>query len=111
MTGVQTMSVLLAESHGWDEVKCAGHCLQLCVNSSLALAPISRMIAVARKIVGHFRHSTLATGALTKRQEMMQIPVKKLQQDVATCWNSSLLMLESLLHSRWSTSLCCSFRY
>ena len=55
---------ILAESHGWDEVKCAGHCLQLCVNSGLALAPIARMIAVARKIVGHFRHSALATGAL-----------------------------------------------
>ena len=35
---------------------------------------------------------------------MMQIPVRKLQQDVATRWNSSLFMLESLLHSRWSVS-------
>ena len=62
------------------------------------------MIAVGRKIVGHFRHSALATGALTKRQEQMKIPVKKLQQDVATRWNSTLFMLQSLLNSRWPIS-------
>ena len=28
---------ILADSHGLDEVKCTGHCLQLCVNYSLCL--------------------------------------------------------------------------
>ena len=60
------------------------------------------MIAVCRKIVGHFRHSVHASEALKSRQQQMQIPAKKLKQDVATRWNSTLMMLES--RSRWPVS-------
>ena len=55
---------LLSQDHGWDEVKCAGHRLQLCFNSGLSLPPIERMIAIVREIVGHFHHSSVATQAL-----------------------------------------------
>ena len=73
------------------------------MNSGLSLSPIER-IAVGRKIVGHFHHSALATEALRRRQEQMQLPIKKLKQDVATRWNSTLLMLESLINNRWPIS-------
>jgi hypothetical protein len=34
----------------------------------------------------------------------MQLPVKKLKQDVVTRWNSTLSMLESLINNRWPIS-------
>ena len=95
---------MLEEDHGWKNLKCAGHCLQLSVKSGVSISLIERMIAVARKIVGHFRHSITASEALKERQEQMQVAVKRLQQDVATRWNSTLFMLQSLLHSRWPIS-------
>ena len=92
---------MLEEDHVWKNLKYAGHCLQLSVKSGVSISLIERMIAVARKIVGHFRHSITASEALKERQE---VAVKRLQQDVATRWNSTLFMLQSLLHSRWPIS-------
>ena len=55
---------VLREMCGWDDVSCVGHTLQLCVEEGLDGATISMMLAKARKIVGHFSHSALATGGL-----------------------------------------------
>ena len=60
---------------------------------------IERMIVVAHEIVGHFRHSSVATEAPRRRQEQMEVPVRKLKQDVVTRWNSTLTMLDSLISS------------
>ena len=92
---------LLHENIGWYDVKCAGHCLQLCINSGFSIPAIDRMLSVSRKIVSHFHHSVRATEALRKRQKQMDVPVRKLKQYVATRWNSNLFMLESLLNSHW----------
>ena len=90
--------------HGWETVKCAAHCLQLCVEDGLKINSIARLLGACRKLVSHFRHSTTATAALMDRQKQMNMPTKKLMQDCSTRWNSSYYMLERLVDTRWPIS-------
>ena len=57
-------------------VWCLAHTLQLCFWAGA--------VAVARKLVGHFRHSVVATTALKEKQTQLEIPMHSLIQDVAT---------------------------
>ena len=61
-----------------ESISCAAHHLQLCVNEGLTLSPISIAVAASKKLVGHFRHSALATQELKKRQDSMGVGQKKL---------------------------------
>ena len=59
---------------------------------------LDRLFVKCRKIVGHFRHSCLATEALTAQQKISGMkPLKKLIQDVPTRWNSGFYMLKRLV--------------
>ena len=69
---------------GRDDLSCFGHTLQLAVNAGLALNAIARLTAASHKIAGHFKHSTVAMGALTEWQKLLNIPEHSLVQDVAT---------------------------
>lgn len=60
-----------------------------------------RMVGCFSKLVGHFKHSALATNALTRRQEQMNIKKKKLIQHCTTRWNSVFHMLQRLIKMRW----------
>ena len=91
---------ILSEQEGWESIFSA-HFLQLCLKEGLSIGTIDRLLGAAWKLVGHFHHSLVASEALKKRQERMGNPQKKLVQDVATRWNSSLHMLESLHEARW----------
>lgn len=93
---------MLEEEKGWVTLGCAGHTLQLCVNSGLKInRQIDKAIAAARKIVTHFRKSEPAMRALRIRQSDMRAPSHCLIQDVATRWNSTFFMIERLLEQRW----------
>jgi hypothetical protein len=73
----------------WGDLECFGHTLQLALNAALDLSPISRLTAICRKIVGHFKHSIVVMGALRERQRGMNTPQHSLLQDVAPRWNST----------------------
>ena len=92
---------MLHDRHGWESSPCAAHRLQLCLIPGLAITAIDRLVVAARKLVGHFKHSTLATQELEKRQLQMNIEKKKLINDCATRWNSTFYMLERLIELRW----------
>ena len=47
--------------HGWPSIQCAAHKLQLAVNEGLQINTITQAVAATRKLVGHFKHSSLAT--------------------------------------------------
>ena len=64
--------------YGWESVKCAAHCLQLCVEDGLKINSIARLLGASQKLVSHIRHSTTATAALIDRQKQMNMPIKKL---------------------------------
>ena len=56
---------------------------------------------MCRKLVGHFKHSTLAMAALKEKQEQLNLDKHRLIQDVSTRWNSTYFMFERLLEQCW----------
>ena len=91
----------LEEEFECENLSCAAHRLQLCINEGLEINAVSRAIGAGRKLVTHFRHSALATTELQKCQKAMGLPSKRLQQDCPTHWNSTYYMVQSLLVNRW----------
>ena len=85
--------------HGYG---CFAHSLQLVVHDGvLSQRMVIDTLAVSSRIVGHFKHSTLAYHLLDEIQERLDITKHKLQQDEPTRWNSTLFMLESIYEQKW----------
>lgn len=82
-------------------VSCFIHTLQLVVNDGIATQrAVTDLIAVSRKIVGHFNHSPAACAKLKDIQKELGVDIKKLIQDVTTRWNSTFYMLERLVEQK-----------
>jgi hypothetical protein len=88
------------KSQEWDDAGCFAHTLQLCIQPVLELPSVSKLISCARKLVGHFKHSTTFTAEMRKRQKLFELPQHELIQDVVTRWNSTQLMMERLCEQR-----------
>lgn len=89
---------------------CLIHTLQLVIHDGLKeQRAVLDTLAVGRSIVGHFRHSSLATSRLEmiQRDNLGVMPGGELRvvQDVTTRWNSSLYMLERLIILKNAVSL------
>ena len=84
----------------WDHVGCFAHTLNLSVCRAYKVDAMSRILARARKLVGHFRRSPGAAQVLKEKQELLGLPIKKLIQDVPTRWNSAHDMLARLLEQQ-----------
>ncbi|XP_065892775.1 E3 SUMO-protein ligase ZBED1-like [Dysidea avara] len=70
---------LLQIEKGWAGVNCSAHILQLCISDGFKNnTSIDRALGAARKLVGHFHHSTLATAELYKQQSQMNMNQQKL---------------------------------
>ena len=61
---------------------------------------VQDILAVCRRIVSHFKRSPLASHRFKEIQASLGCPLHKLKQDVATRWNSSLYMLESIAEQK-----------
>ncbi|XP_053346541.1 zinc finger BED domain-containing protein 4-like [Clarias gariepinus] len=97
----------LVQQPRWGKMKgvrCAGHTLQLCINSALKQDPICRTVAAARRLVSYFKKSAKATTALQDQQKQQNVPQHKLVQDVVTRWNSVYLMLDRLIEQKGPVS-------
>lgn len=89
------------EECGLASLGCVAHTLQLAVNEAvLSQRSIADCVAISRKIVGHFKHSNVATSRLRNLQKQLGMKEARLQQDVATRWNSTFYMLTSLLQQK-----------
>lgn len=76
---------------------CFAHTLQLVVNEGvLSQRAVIDILAISRKIVGHFKHSTLAYHRLNEIQDKLSMDKHRLVQDEPTRWNSTLYMLQSI---------------
>ncbi|XP_011403989.1 PREDICTED: zinc finger BED domain-containing protein 4-like [Amphimedon queenslandica] len=89
---------ILDSKRGWKSLNCVAHCLQLCLKPGFEIAAISRFMSPARKFIGHFNHSVVATEALKRKQQQMSTDsnckFEKLIKDCPTKWNPSFLMLQ-----------------
>ncbi|XP_067284005.1 zinc finger BED domain-containing protein 4-like [Pseudorasbora parva] len=86
---------------GIPSVGCFAHTLQLCIHDSLfSQQSVSDMIALARKTVGHFRHSSSAKSRLSALQQEFGLPNHHLIKDVSTRWNSTYLMFDRLIEQK-----------
>lgn len=83
-------------------LNCVAHSLQLAINTGLKKDPISKVVAAASKLVGHFKHSNKAANYLREKQVQLGLPQHKLLQRCVTRWNSTLDMVERLVEQRWA---------
>lgn len=82
-------------------IGCMAHTLQLAVKDALeAQKAVGNVISLGRRIVGHFKHSTLAYNRLSTFQKVHQLPEHRLLQDEPTRWNSTYYMLVRLREQR-----------
>ena len=93
-------AILGADLTGWPHFGCAAHTLQLSVNAGLTHPTIDKATAAARKLVGHFKHSVVATTALKEKQVQLNIKQHHLIQDVSTRWNSTFFMIDRLVEQQ-----------
>lgn len=85
---------------------CFSHLIQLVVHEGLlSQRSVGDVLASGRKIIGHLKHSPLATSRLETIQTGLQMPVKRLIQDVPTRWNSTFYMTASLLEQKSAISV------
>jgi len=86
----------------YSHIPCIAHCLQLSILEGLKAADSSPLVAKCRHLVTHFKHSSANTSELKSShasvcQPKDDVMFHKLQQDVATRWNSTYMMLVRLL--------------
>lgn len=111
--GASNMTKIGAEN-GWTDIYCAAHRLHLVVTDALnGNGMMSKTLAAASKLVGHFNHSPMATNELKKQQLSMGIEKAPLAviQHVSTRWNSIYSMFKRLTVLRYVHFLTFIFLY
>ena len=69
-SNMRRASDILFNDKGWNSIGCSAHILQLCIGDGFKVtATIDRTLGAARKLVGHFHRSTLATAELYRQQD------------------------------------------
>ena len=81
---------------GWSGVSCFGHNLDLAIRKSLDDQRVDRVVRLCRKIVATFSSSWKRTKALQEAHQQQGLPVRKLSDDVATRWGSTIFMLKRI---------------
>ena len=87
---------------GFSHIPCLTHSLQLSILHGFKAADTKVLFVKCRKLIGHFKHSPINT---TELQNCSDSPLRKLQQDAPTRWNSVFEMLQSLLRAREALTL------
>jgi hypothetical protein len=103
--GAKNMQATVAKFPGVASIWCTAHLLNLCVRDVLdgGEGAIATIIATCRSVVGSFKHSELLNQKLLDRQKERFSDEQRfcdLVQDVSTRWNSTYLMIDSILRNK-----------
>ena len=72
--------------------------MQNAVKHSIDKQSIQKILAKCRRLVGHFKHSALASDGLIKKQKTLGFKKSlRVVQEVATRWNSTFYMMQRLV--------------
>ena len=89
-----------------DHQRCLAHTLQLVIHDAISSQrSVNEMLAICRRIAGHFNRLPLVHHRLAILQEKHNHCKHHIIQDVATRWNSSFYMLQRILEQKtrlWS---------
>lgn len=89
------------EESPFHHLPCLAHTLQLVLKHSVLDSKVfSNLQSTAKKIVGHFKHSSGATKVLKQCQVTANVKRHRLVQDEPTRWNCTLHMLKRLKEQR-----------
>ena len=109
VTNNASNAVAAARLTGWNHIPCFAHTLNVIVKG--ALEADLKLTALKRKskdIVAFFHHSSKASKKHTDIQKQIEVPEKKLIQDVDTRWNSTCHMFERMIELHESVIMCIS---
>ncbi|XP_060085252.1 E3 SUMO-protein ligase ZBED1-like [Ylistrum balloti] len=81
-------------------IRCFAHCLNLAAHKAMQINSVSRLLGRMRRIVTFFHSSSTATKKLKDKQKALNLPAKRLVQDVKTRWNSSFDMMSTFLEQQ-----------
>lgn len=105
--GAPNIANAISMSSTWTRIPCFDHLLQLSIKDVEKDNDIlDEIISKAKRIVSHFKRSTIANSKLKEAQKTLhpnETPLKLIQQ-VETRWNSTYLMLNRLFKLR--TAMC-----
>lgn len=91
----------VTKEFGVPSLPCMAHMLQLAVHDGvLSQRSVADVVALGKRMVGHFKHSQLVCCHLQSIQKELGMPINRLQQDIATSWNSAFYMTESLVKQK-----------
>jgi len=90
----------------WRHYPCFAHTLQLVIKDALAVAELDELLSKARAIVTFFHASNIASNKL-RYFSAPRSSKRTLDADVPTRWNSTCIMLRSLLELK--ESVCDAF--
>lgn len=83
---------------GWKHVSCFAHTLNLAVTDALKNnSELNGILARCRSLVAFFKQSSKANSQLKKMAVLSKISITTLKQEVPTRWNSTVIMLRSIV--------------
>uniref|UniRef100_A0A8C4N752 Zinc finger BED domain-containing protein 1-like n=1 Tax=Eptatretus burgeri TaxID=7764 RepID=A0A8C4N752_EPTBU len=96
----RNMDVAIHESGLKPHIKCFAHTVNIATQKGMKVPQMSRLLGRIRHVVSFFRRNSNAAVMLKSKQDLLQLPKHKLNQNVLTHWNNQYDMVERYLEQQ-----------